>query len=452
MNMKTTICYIDDKIPVNQFPEYFEESGLIEQSILSFLLKNDKTDWSEDINVKGVIELLMKGNEYWTINAFTTPSFFINYRENESYINPDIILYDWDYNYPAGSNSSKDYLLQILKTSYSIITIYSGADNYYEIIEVLKDDDLNLYKDRLDVIEKSTEDSISKVIEKTKIRFNSNFSYQYGKKLLHESNRTLNEILSEISSLSIEQFIASFGCLKYNKYRLDSDELASIIFEKYKQKLIEGVGSIELPINKTQEITDDVVKKIWSYRLYYTSSNKNVKQGDIVKDADNYLFFVFSSDCHIDKFWNKNYGYLSLIPLYQMEKGGVSKDLFGVLKKANSFSISSLVNPRSIDDVTILPAIPHDGKYSNYLLFPKGIFTVKIEAPVIDKVELKEVKRNYSLEYSYLPEYDRIVSISETFKHPLIQFIQNNITGYGCPDFPDKLQDYLKNEFKESLV
>ncbi|MDD4437668.1 MAG: hypothetical protein PHS04_06510 [Tissierellia bacterium] len=447
--MKRTICYIDDKIPVSQFPKYFDESSLIDRSVLNFLLKCEETDWDDDINVKGVIELLMKKGKDVNINAFTAPNFFIDYRDNVSYINPDIILYDWDYNYPVGSNHTQEYLLDILKTTYAVIIIYTGVDNYDEIVLTLENEPFILYKDRIEITKKSEVDSTNKVIDISNKKFESNFSFKYGKKLLNDSNRTLNEVLSEISSLSIEQFIASFGQSKYNKYRIDSDELASIIFEKYKQKLIDGVDSIEIPIKKTENINIEIVKKSWAYRLYYTNNNKYVKQGDIVKDSDGNFFLIFSSDCHMDQFWNKNYGYVSLIPMYKIEKEGKCKDLFGDLKRTKEFSISSLVNPRSIDNATILPALPFEQTFNNYLLLPKGIRTVEVELPSIVGKDEKEIKRSYPLEYSFWNGYKRVVSISETFKYPLILFIQNQITGYGCPDFSDLLKKYLEDDFKQ---
>lgn len=448
---KTIICYIDDKIPVAQFPKYFNDRGLIDRSVLNFLLKCEKTDWESDPYVKGVVEHLVNQDETVNIYGFTTPTFFIKYRDEVNYISPDIILYDWDYDYVPGSDSSQNCLLEILKTTYAFITVYTGADKYDEIDLTIEGDDFHPYRSRIEIVEKSTPNSVDKVIQISKERFKSNFSFQYGKDLLNNSNKVLNEILSEISGLSIEQFIASFGQLKYNKYRIDSDELASIVFEKYKQRLIDGVDPIEIPINKTEGANIDIIKKSWAYRLYYKNKNKYVKQGDIVKDSEDNLFLVFSSDCHVDKFWNKNYGFISLIPMYKIEKGGKCKELFADLSKADSFSISSLVNPNSITNITILPAIPFKDVYDNYLLFPKGILTEEIELPSIEGKDEKEIKRNYPLEYSFWNNYERVVSISETFKYPLILFLQDQITGYGCPDFPESLKKHLKSDFKNSL-
>uniref|UniRef100_UPI0005706539 hypothetical protein n=1 Tax=Treponema pedis TaxID=409322 RepID=UPI0005706539 len=326
--MKTTVCYIDDKIPVANFAEYFEDTKLIDQQVLRFLLKNDTTDWSEDENVKGVIVSLLDHSADWECYAFTAPQFFINHRENGNYINPDIILYDWDYNDSPNSSSSEEHLFELLKSTHSIIIIYTGADKNDELTGILQKEEFKPYKDRLTLIEKgkplndenNAEKSVDKVIKGAKKRFASNFSYKYAKELLYNSNRSLNEVLAEISSLSVNQFVISFGYYnrKNDKFIVEPEEFASIIFDKYKQKLIEYLAESDNLSVAQKDIAQDqenIIKKIWSYRLYYTSKSDQVKQGDIIKYQDD-LFLVFSSDCHMEKFWCKNYGFLALIPLY----------------------------------------------------------------------------------------------------------------------------------------
>lgn len=258
--MKTTVCYIDDKIPVANFPDYFVETKLIDQQVLRFLLKNDTTDWSEDENVKGVIVSLLDHSADWECYAFTAPQFFINHRENGNYINPDIILYDWDYNDSPSSNSSEVHLFELLKSTHSIIIIYTGADKTDEIKGILKKDELMLYKDRVDIMEKS-KDTVNKVIEKAESMFDYNFSYKYAKELLYNANRSLNEVLSEISSLSVDQFINSFGYQENNNFIVESEEFAGIIFDKYKQKLIENLPPLKNPSTEKKDVSEDIIKK-----------------------------------------------------------------------------------------------------------------------------------------------------------------------------------------------
>ena len=453
-----TVCYIDDKIPVANFPDYFEETKLIDQQVLKFLLKNDTTDWSEDENVKGVIVSLLDLSADWECYAFTAPQFFINHRNNGYCINPDVILYDWDYNDSPSSNSSEKHLLDLLKSTHSIIIIYTGADKTDEINDILHKDEFKPYKDRLTLNEKgkplndknNAEKSVNEVIEEAKKRFESNFSYKYAKELLYNSNKSLNEVLSEISALSVEEFINSFGHKENNNFIVESEEFAGIIFDKYKQKLIENLPALESPSTEKKDLSSDIIKKIWSYRLYYNSQSNQIKQGDIIKYNDN-LFLAFSSDCHMERFWCKNYGFLAVIPLYKIGKNEKCKDLFGELTKSNNFKPTSLTNTQGLENIAVLPAIPINDNFFDYILFPKGIKTIEIPLPTVNGKNTNDIRKDKSLEYSDVDNLDKVVSISENFKNQLIQFVQDNITGYGCPDFPKILSDYLGNKFKKAI-
>ena len=105
--MKHTICFIDDKIPVAQ---YFDDTDIISGMVIQFLLKNEETEWDDQI-VKGLCERLLNDTINWSVSAFTSPAFYNNYT-NENVYAPEIMIYDWDYNWGAGSNESEDYLLK----------------------------------------------------------------------------------------------------------------------------------------------------------------------------------------------------------------------------------------------------------------------------------------------------------------------------------------------------
>ena len=77
--MKHSICFIDDKIPVSQY-EYFNDTDIINGSVLSFLLKNEETDWSDTV-VKEMCRRLLCEPDKWSISAFTSPQFYNNYTE-----------------------------------------------------------------------------------------------------------------------------------------------------------------------------------------------------------------------------------------------------------------------------------------------------------------------------------------------------------------------------------
>lgn len=60
--MKHTICFIDDKIPVSQYNTYFNDTGIINESVLGFLLKNKDTVW-EDLVVKKCVRNCLKNQK-----------------------------------------------------------------------------------------------------------------------------------------------------------------------------------------------------------------------------------------------------------------------------------------------------------------------------------------------------------------------------------------------------
>lgn len=449
--MKYSICYIDDRIPVEKFSNYFEDTKIIHGSVLNFLIKS-LDEWEEEA-VRNLISELLGDGEKWSLSAFKNPSFFLNHQKEEIY-SPEIILYDWDYGFGPNSDDSEQYLLQILKSTYGIVHVFTHADNEGEVTDVLKRPEFEIYQDRLGLTKKDDVNSVNKVLESAEKRWNSNFSYRFGKELFLNAHSALNKIFVDIAKLSIEQFIASLGHkVQGGKYSIATDNLIGVICEKFKHELYEYDFSVmETPIIVKEDADVEMVRKMWAYRLYYKSKDEVVKKGDIVtRKSDGSLFIVLSSDCHMDAFWNKNYGFISLIPLHKLEDKENLKKRFKALKneKIKSFSITSLTNT-SVKDISILPSIPiEEGTYVDYLLIPKEISSVFIELPEIENID--NTKNSLPLLYEYWPEFSNILSISEPFKSPLIQFIMENITGYGCPDFPISLKKHLNETFTNAV-
>ena len=103
--MKHTVCFIDDKIPVAQF---FNDTDIISEMVISFLINNQETEWGDPV-VKELCERLLNDTGNWSVSAFTSPAFYDNYIKENVY-SPEIIIYDWDYNWSMGSNESEEYL------------------------------------------------------------------------------------------------------------------------------------------------------------------------------------------------------------------------------------------------------------------------------------------------------------------------------------------------------
>lgn len=448
--MDRAICCIDDKIPVDKFPEFFNDTEIVEASVLRFLVKK-VDDWG-DKDVKNIMSKILSKDK-WNVSAFRNPVFFINHYKSEIY-SPEVILYDWDYEFGAGSSSSEDYLLEILKSTFAIVIVYTGCDSIEEINGIIKSERYVPYSERIAVIDKGEPDSIKKVFEFEESRRSENFSHQFARELSYYSNSSLNHILSRISSLSIKQFAASFGTLEDGKYIINSDDLIDVVFSKYKHVLYGVFNNKEYTINGNYEVDQDLLKSIWSYRLYYNPETDCVCSGDIVKNSDNRFYLVISSDCHMSKFWKTNFGFVCLVPLYNISNAEVLREYFYAVNNSvkNNLGISSIGNCGNMP-ITILPGVPlDDDNFVDFVALPKEITNYKINRPKLDDNPDKDRQAIISLPLSYKhwEGFSRVTSVSDPFKHPLLHFIMDNITGYGCPDFPTKLQNYLKERFKSA--
>lgn len=430
--MKRTLCVIDDKIPVSQYPEYFKDTNVISESVLSFLLKADNTVWDDDV-VKKLFDSLLKESDDWNICAFTSPHFYNNYVSDTIY-SPDVIIYDWDYN--SIPDDSETCLLDILKKSFTLIFIFTGSDKIDEIKTIIKKKAFKPFCDRLILIDKNGKNSVNKVFTQFRKQKESNFSLQYGHDFLYRSNCIINRILSEISQLRIEDYIASIGdgTLRDGKYIASDYNFVDAFLPRYKNALYENTEK-EFLIKKTKEAPIKQVRRIWSYRLYNCSKKEDelVSMGDIIKKGNRY-FIVLASDCHMHRFWKKNGGHLPTVPIVKV-KSKLAKDQYKLMVKGdlNETSVSNCNYP-----LTILPAVPiNSTQMCDFLVLPKGVKSIMIKKP-------SNVSADCSLKYSHIPEFEKIASIQDPFKSPLLQFIMDNITGYGCPDFAESLKADLK--------
>jgi hypothetical protein len=428
--MKHTICFIDDKIPVSQYNTYFNDTGIINESVLGFLLKNKDTVW-EDLVVKKMCEELLEESKKWSISAFTAPDFYNNYIQETVYA-PEVIIYDWDYNAVQCSNESEDCLLEILRTSYTIVFIFSEEDNISEINGIMQKDEFKKFQDRLSVINKSEENSIDLIFKNLEEKENSNFAFRYGHKIIYNSNKAVNKILSDISQLSIERFSASIGKLNAGRYVVTNEDFIDVIIPRYR-KLLSCIDENDLSIAKTEDSDIHEIKKVWSYRLYDETDSNTVSMGDIIKKEKGGYFLVVSSDCHLNRFWKKNGGYISVIPLNRIDSK-IGKEVRNFMIEGRQ--IFSSINSSQIT-MTVLPAVPVSTKeLRDFLVLPKSIISINVSKP-------ESSNKNNPLTYDSFIGYNRIASIMDPFKFPLIHFIMDNITGYGSPDFPNDLKNYL---------
>lgn len=154
-----------------------------------------------------------------------------------------------------------------------------------------------------------------------------------------------------------------------------------------------------------------------------------------------------SSDCHLDKFWQKNIGHIALIPIYQLG----DERIINKIKQYNKnniaqFSISSLINPRGLESITILPGVFFDNtekKYVDGLLSPKEVLNVEI--PLREGDEPKQHLK-YKDETTIIGK-ERI-RLVEPFLSPVVQFVLKTITNVGVPDFGEELQCDIKKKIQ----
>lgn len=451
--MSYSICVVDDRIPLGK-GAFVNAGKRISETTLQMLINETETQWSESV-LKDLVEELIADEENWSVSAFMSPEILIKSMEEEYYL-PEFIIYDWDYG--KTSENSEDLLKTILEFSFSMVSIYTASDKK-EVVQSIIDKDFALFKNRIILRIKSETNSSSQLLEKIKEYEVSNFAFKFSKDLRSLTHKTLESILIEFGKPDIKEITWLFGDEDGSQNKnLNVKNLSEMIVEKLRNELISSNFGSEQPTidhNYTPKATIELVKTMWSYRLYYKPKDNIVRKGDIIKKKNGdrkTLFLVLSSDCHLKNFWSKNFGFLALVPLHEINK--LNTDLLKKLdlyKKKNdlkklNLNPSSLTNFRPFEGPTVIPSIPIDDKYINFLLFPKEIFSYEILLPE----NKPDNYRKAELLYDYISEYEQHqrLTISEPFITPLVEHILYHISGYGVPDYPSTLQIEITENFK----
>ena len=333
---------------------------------------------------------------------------------------------------PGQQNVAQELIKIIINYVAELRFIFSAQDNITEINEIVKKEEFQKFGDRLSVINKNENDSVNTVFTQIKQKEENNFSFRYGSEIIYKSNIAINKILSDISQLSIEDFISSIESqFDGTKYTFCNDAFIDAILPRYKNILRNYTPIQELSVKKTKEPELSSIRDIWSYRIYDSTKDKTVQMGDIIKKVDeNKYYLVISSDCHMNEFWKKNFGLLSLIPLQEIGTEEAKERLKKCGKKVQ-FNISS-ISSNNQSSMTVLPCVPISDKLKDFLVIPKSIISIEIEKQMSSK-----------LLYEDLTGFEKIVSVSDPFKSPLVQYVFDNISGYGCPDFHKLLKEEI---------
>lgn len=451
--MTYSICLIDDDIPGAKSDMTTGEKRL-NAANLKFLLKDSSVVWSEP-HIKELVSKLIDGNQ-WLVSASTHPQLYIDSTEHDFYC-PHIIIFDWDY---VGEAEPEHFLQTIIEKHSSIIGIYTQVDQVDEINKIIASQ-FQEYSRRLIVVAKAAADSADVILKEAEERYKKDFSFRFGNELRRHASKSLEQILIKLGGLDLEDVVWLLGENEGTKRSLSVRELTDFIIEKLKNDLNEAqFGSTlpEVPTAPSRVVSQGIIKKLWAYRLYYAPKDNVVRKGDILKKAgtdEETLYFVLSSDCHLKRFWQKNMGFLTTIPLHRVELGNTSLkeklELFASPGDLGTINVTSITNAKPFDGPVFLPVISFNGiNYFDYILFPKEIISTKIALPTLANPQLKRVT---PLLFEYCPEFVKLprLSLSEPFLTTLINHILSNITDYGAPDYPPELKTSIKENFRRIL-
>ena len=308
-----SICVIDDKLPIDQFSNKIQvsDTSLIDNTILSnYILWGQESSWSDT----ALFNLIKKFEEQvdlkLNITGFKTHSFYLNHIEEYVY-SPDAIIFDWDV---GTSENQEKALMEILSKTYCLITIYTGCDEIEEVCQIIQQEQFKLFESRLLIVDKGEINSADIVIDAIKKRINY-FSFYYGKQFRHSINKAINTAFSNIGTLSFNQFIKVFGEMddSDNQYKISSIDFIEIMNDQIKAHLLTSETVETLTASEIEP--DDILKekKLWHFRMLHKPKDNIVRKGDIVKNKkEDKYYLIFSSDCHLWKFWSKNLGQLSI--------------------------------------------------------------------------------------------------------------------------------------------
>jgi hypothetical protein len=240
----------------------------------------------------------------------------------------------------------------------------------------------------------------------------------------------------------------------------DKKDLIDFISERFKNYMattqFEHLSNKDLTAKKYDEA---IIRQLWFYRLFYFKDQKDtlIRRGDIIQEGDNnkVLYMVISGDCDLKRFWHKNFGHLSVLPLHLMAEGNtelIEKRLCLTRAKSklkNELCQSSLTGKMgNISEAAfILPFLKIDNVFRSFLGLPASLTSIYIPKPT----GLAEGKlKSEPLKYGHLDGYKYMFTISEPFLTPLIQKVLNDISGLGVPDF-NTAEEIVKTDSNKIL-
>ncbi len=336
--------------------------------------------------------------------------------------------------------------------------IFSGADKKPEIEIVLAKHEFQEYKERLHYLDKAFNgtDQTTVLLQNAEQLYDSNFSFRFANILRIKGIQTIDKILSDMGKLLLNDIknhiVIGDGGKK---------DLIDFLTEKFRSKIASReiydiLDKIPEPTQEARTMDDSIVKKMWSYRLYFQRETGDdlVRCGDIVKVEDDF-HLIISADCDLGGFWKKNLGIINMVALHELKQTNITlKDwLTACVKPANiPGPVPNLLGNvgELAEGPFVLPFVPVNGCMKNFLAIPKDLISLRIPTyPGNWKSLSEKLRGREAMKYSFWPRTERLCTVSEPFLIPVIQHVLNTIAGNGVPDYSEPMKVILKNILEE---
>ena len=431
--------------------------------LLDFTNMSDEL-WTDVIVKELCTSLILKD---WLVYGFSHPNHLIEKLEEDSSMNPAIIIYDWDYIDSTIENENK--LKEILSNYPIYIFIYSGCDKTDEIKNLIDSEEFYIYKRRISVLEKNTngESSVDKLTSDLNNLIQKDFAFKFGSDMRKILLNGIDKTLSKFSCMDISNILKLLNgeqdndlskeikrmitdkIISYIKTSKDVDsiikgltsnieiinEIKNILSSKIENNIISAALPIETSSPEEEfnsEEAKTLMRELWAYRLYNNPTDNVVRTGDIIREkgSDNHdnIYMIITDNCSLARFKSKTAGLLNTIELKPL-----NSPIQGEIKVKN---ITSLTNTTSFSKTNgkplLLPYININKNHVDYILYMQNHKCIQVN---VEEYEEKE-----PLLYGAKFGYELVCSISSEFLHPLIGTIINNLYGWGCEDYSQIVQ------------
>jgi hypothetical protein len=462
--MRYSVCVIDNDIPAAGTAAQeagIKDSELLNSSNLEFLLQ--KETWADEV-IKNLLRSLIDAKENgsilpkWEVYGFTNPSFYVNAIE-DGLFRSDIVVYDWEYpGGQAGSGTDSESLLkEILDKTFCLVFVFSKADKKEEIEAILAKPEFKAYEGRIDYRDKSVggADQSAALLQKADEMYANNFSFKFASALRKKALQGVDKVLSDMGRASLNDVKNQIAVGDTGK-----KDFIDFIAERFRSVL--AGSEVETLVDEIPEATPgtepdrDLISKVWSYRLYFEpkANDDHVRCGDIVKVNDAY-YFVVSADCDLGGFWKKNLGIINTVTLHELDQENATlKEMLTLCVEAKDIpgQVNNLLGKvgNLSEGPFALPFVPIDGSMRNFLAVPKDLQSFRIASFPTNWNELGyKQKSREPMKYAYWNGAERICSVSEPFRTPVVQHILGTIGGNGVPDYSDPMKKTLKTILDE---